>query len=119
LGKILKVGIIPPIKYSERSSNLVLVKKVIERIAFYVDFCEVKWVVMDDFSPLPNIEMILQQVANDALTCFFSHQIKVKEVDKYKTTFITDIGTLNYQSITSGLSYVGTTFKKLVQITLE
>jgi hypothetical protein len=84
----------------------------------------VKRAIMDDFYPLPNIEMILQQFAWSQMMTLLDifpdyNQIKVNEADNYKTTFITDLGTLTYECKPFGLYDVGTTFKKLVQITLE
>jgi hypothetical protein len=67
LGKILKAGIIFPVKYSEWVSNLVPVWKATEHIRFCVDFHTVKRAIMKGYSPLPNIEMILQKVAGSQM----------------------------------------------------
>jgi hypothetical protein len=58
LEKILKAGIIFPVKYFEWVSNLVLVQKATDHIRFCVDFLTVKRDIMKGYSPLPNIEMI-------------------------------------------------------------
>jgi hypothetical protein len=47
------------------------------------------------------------------------NKIKVKGVDKYKTTFINHWGTLNYERIPSVLSDANTTFKIPMQITFD
>jgi hypothetical protein len=60
LEKILKVGIIFPIKYSEWVSNLVLVRKITSQIRLCIDFHALNRVSIKDHFPLPNMEMILQ-----------------------------------------------------------
>jgi len=70
---------------------------------------------MKGYFPLPNIEMILQQVARSQmmplLDAFSSYnQIKVKEADNFKTTFITIWGTLTYERGPSGLFDASTIF---------
>jgi hypothetical protein len=88
---------------------------------FCVDFHTVKWAIMKGFSPLPIIEMILQKVAGSQimtlLNVLFSYnQIEVKAADSYKTTLITDWGTMTYECI---LSDASATFKIPIQITLD
>ena len=68
----------------------------------------IKQAIMKDNFPLPNIEMILQQVVGSQMMSLLDgfsgyNQIKVKGEDKFKTTFITHWGTLNYEHIPSGL----------------
>ena len=53
------------------------------------------------------------------LNVLFSYnQIEVKATNAYKTTFITDWGTMTYERILSGLLDASTTFKRPIQITL-
>jgi hypothetical protein len=66
--------------------------------------------------PPPNMEMILQQVVRSqmrpSLDSFFRYnQIKVKREDAYKTTFITNWGTITYGCMLFGLPDASTTFK--------
>jgi hypothetical protein len=94
LEKLLKARIIFPIKYSEWVSNLVLVRKTTGHILLCVDFRELNRVSIKDHFPLPNMEMILQQVEGSQMMSLLDgfsgyNQIKVKRTDKYKTTFIT------------------------------
>jgi hypothetical protein len=54
------------------------------------------------------------------LDAFFGYnQIKVKGENKFKTTFITYWGILNYECMPSGLSDASTIFKIPMQITLD
>jgi hypothetical protein len=62
LEKLLKNGIIFSVKYSEWVSNLVPVRKATDHIRFCVDFCALNRAIIKDHFPLPNVEMILQQV---------------------------------------------------------
>jgi hypothetical protein len=67
LEKILNTGIIFPVKYFEWVSNLIPVQKTTEHIIFCVDFHAVKQAIMKGYSPLPNTENILQQVAGSQM----------------------------------------------------
>jgi hypothetical protein len=94
LEKNLKVGIIFPVKYSEWVSNLVSIRKTTGRNRLCVDFRALNRASVKDHFPLPNMEMILQQVAGSQMMSlldgFFGYnQIKVKRIDRYKTTFTT------------------------------
>jgi hypothetical protein len=62
LEKLLKVGIIFPVKYLEWVSNLVVVQKKNGQIRLCVDFHALNRASIKDHFPLPNMEMILQQV---------------------------------------------------------
>jgi hypothetical protein len=54
------------------------------------------------------------------LTIFFSYnQIKVKRIDKYKTTFIKRWGTFSYEHMPFGLSNVGATLQRARQIAFD
>jgi hypothetical protein len=97
LEKLLKDGIIFPIKYSEWVSNLVLVQKTIGQIKLCIDFCALNRASVKDHFPLPNMEMILQQVVGPHMMSLLDgfsgyNHIKVKRTDKYKTTFTTRWG---------------------------
>jgi hypothetical protein len=47
------------------------------------------------------------------------NQIKVKGADAYKTTFITNWGTMTYKRMLSGLLDASTAFKRPIQTTLD
>jgi hypothetical protein len=124
LEKLVKVGIIFPVKYSEWVSNLVLVQKTTGQIKLCVYFRALNWTSIKDHFPLPNMEMILQQVAGSQmmslLDSFFGYnQIKVKRVDKYKTTFITRWGTFAYECMPFVLSNASATFQRVMQIAFD
>jgi hypothetical protein len=124
LEKLLKDGIIFPVKYSEWVSNLVPVWKTTSHIILCVDFHALNRANIKYHFPLPNMEMILQQFAGSQMMSllddFFGYnQIKVKRADKYKTTFITRWGTFSYECMPFGLSNVGATFQRAMQIDFD
>ena len=59
LEKLLKAGIIFPIKYSEWVSNFVHIQRTTGQIRLCVDFRALNRVSVKDHFPLPNMEMIL------------------------------------------------------------
>jgi hypothetical protein len=61
--KLLNSHIIFPVKYFEWVSNLVLIRKKTGQISLCVDFRALNRASVNDKFPLPNMEMILQQVA--------------------------------------------------------
>jgi hypothetical protein len=63
LEKLLKDGIIFPVKYSEWASNLVLVLKTTGQIRLCIDFRALNRASIKDHFPLLNMKMIFQQVA--------------------------------------------------------
>jgi hypothetical protein len=63
LETLLKAGIIFPVKYSEWVYNLVPVRKTTCQIRLCVDFRALNRVSINYHFPLPNMEMILHQVA--------------------------------------------------------
>jgi hypothetical protein len=70
------------------------------------------------------MEMILQQVAGSQMMSlldgFFGYnQINVKRIDRYKTTFTTHWGTFYYERMPFGLSNVGKTFQRAMQIAFD
>jgi hypothetical protein len=46
------------------------------------------------------------------------NKIKVKRIDKYKTTFTTHLGTFSYERILFSLSNAGVTFQRSMQFLL-
>jgi hypothetical protein len=70
------------------------------------------------------MEMILQQVAGSQMMSLLNgfsgyNQIKVKRINKYKTTFITRWGTFTYECMPFGLYNAGATFQRAMQIAFD
>jgi hypothetical protein len=120
----LKARIIFLVKYSKCVSSLIPVQKATDHIIFCVDFHALNRAIIKDHFPLPNMEMILQQVVGSQMMPLRDNfpgynKIKVKGENKYKTTFITHWGTFSYERMPSRLSDVSTTFKIPMQITFD
>jgi hypothetical protein len=64
---IINAHIIFPVKYYEWVSNLVPVQKKNGDIRLCVDFCALNRASVKDNFPLPNMELILQQVARSQM----------------------------------------------------
>jgi hypothetical protein len=74
--------------------------------------------------PLPNMELILQQVAGSQMMSLLDgfsgfNQIRVKKIDKYKTNFITHWGTFAYERMPFGLINASVTFQQAMQIAFD
>jgi hypothetical protein len=124
LGKLLKVGIIFLVKYSEWVSNLVAIRKTTDQIRLCIDFHALNRASIKDHFPLPNMEMILQRVAGSQMMSLLDgfsgyNQIKVKMVDKYKTTIITHWGTFAYECMPFGFSNAGSNFQRPMRIVFD
>jgi hypothetical protein len=81
-------------------------------------------VSVKDHFPLPNMKIILQHVARSQMMSllddFFGYnQIKLKRIDRYKTTFTTRWGTFAYEDMHFGLSNEGGTFQRDMQIDFD
>jgi hypothetical protein len=105
-------------------SNLVPVRKNNGDIILCVDFRALNRESVKDNFPLPNMELILQQVAGSQMMSLLDgfsgyNQIRVKREDKYKTTFTTHWGTFAYERIPFGLINAGATFQRAMQIAFD
>jgi hypothetical protein len=103
---------------------LVPVRKTTGQIRLCVDFRALNRSSVKDHFPLPSMEMILQQVAGSQMMFLLDgfsgyNQIKVKRIDGYKTTFTTGWGTFAYERVPFGLSNVGATFQRSMQIDFD
>jgi hypothetical protein len=103
---------------------LVPIQKTTGQIRLCVDFCTLNRAIVKDHFPLPNMEMILQQVAGSQMMSlldgfYLYNKIKVKRIDKYKTTFTTRWGTFSYERMPFGLSNASATFQRAMQIAFD
>jgi len=93
-------------------------------IRLSVYFCALNRASIKDHFPLPNMEIILKQVAGSQMMSLLDdfsgyNQIKVKRIDKYKTTFIIHCGTFSYERMPFGLSNACATFQRDMQIAFD
>jgi hypothetical protein len=97
--KILNAHIIFLDKYLEWISNIVPIRKNNGDIILCVDFCAFNRESVKDNFPLPNMELIMQQVVGYQLILLLDgfsryYQIRVNRVDKYKNYFYYMLGHL-------------------------
>jgi hypothetical protein len=119
--KLINAHIIFSIKYSEWVYNMVHVWKKNGGIYLCVYFHAFNRASIKDNFPLPNMEMILQQVAGSKMMSllddFYGYsQIRFKRTDKYKSNFKTRWGNFVYEQIYFGLTNAGATFQRAMQI---
>jgi hypothetical protein len=101
LENFLRAGIIFSVHH-EWVSNWVPVSKTTDHIRTYINFCTFIQVVMRNPFPPLNMEIILQQDVESQLRSLLDsflvcRKIKEKGVDAYKTTPISDWGTMTYK----------------------
>jgi hypothetical protein len=117
LEKLRKDGIIFPIRHSKWLSNPVIVRKKSGEICLCVDFRDLNKASIKDNYPLPNMEMLLQQVIGSTLMSMLDgflgyNQVLVAEEDRSKTAFITPWETYAYACMPFGLKNAGATFQR-------
>jgi hypothetical protein len=117
LEKLKKVGIIFPIRHSQWISNPIIVSNKNGDIHIFVDFRDLNRASIKDNYPLPNMEMLLQEVTSSTLMSrldgFFGYnQVLVVEEDRLKIYFITPWETYAYVCMPFGMKNVGETFQR-------
>jgi len=117
--KLLEVGFIRPIDYSNWMANIVLVKKPTSEIKVCTNFRDLNKACSKDDFPLPNIDMIIDNLAGYEMLSFMDgflgyNQIKIKENDQYKITFKTPWGNFCYKVMPFGLKNVGATYQRVM-----
>jgi len=113
--KLLEVGFISPINYSEWMANVVLMKKPIGEIRVCKNFRDINKACPKDDFPLPNIDMITDSLVGYEMLSFMDgfsryNQIKIKKSDQHKITFRTPWGNFYYKVMPFGLKNAGATY---------
>lgn len=121
LENLLASRIIFPIKYFEWVENLVSVRKMNGDIRLCIEFCALNKASVKDNFHFPNMELILQPVVGSQMISLLEgfsgyNNIKVKNSDRYKTTFTTRWGTFTYERMPFVLINAGTTFQHAMHI---
>ncbi|KAL2231990.1 UNVERIFIED_CONTAM: Retrovirus-related Pol polyprotein from transposon opus [Sesamum indicum] len=117
--KLLKVGYVSEIQYTNWLSNVVLVPKSSWRWRVCVDFTDLNKACPEDPYPLPRIDMMVDSTAGFKMFSMMDayqgyHQIHMAEEDRDKTSFITDKGIYCYNMMPFGLKNAGATYQRLV-----
>jgi hypothetical protein len=116
--RLLKVGFIREVDYPEWLANVVLVKKSSGKWRMCLDFTNLNRACPKDSFPLPRMDVLIDSTSgHELLSCMdaFSgyNQIHMSELDKEKTSFITDRGLYCY-NMPFGLKNAGATYQRLV-----
>lgn len=124
LSKIIEANIIFPIKNSSCVVNLVPIRKKNGEIRLCVDFRDLNQASFKYHHPLPSMEQILSNISGSERFSFlygFSgyNQVLVKDSDGYKTAFTTKWGTYAYRKMHFGLTNVGATFQKAMDMAFK
>ena len=113
--KLLEPGFIREVYYPDWLANVVMVKKNDGKWRMCVDFMDLNRACPKDNYSLPRIDTLVDSTARHEVLSFvdaFSgyNQIKMKEEDQEKTSFVTNQGFLCYKVTSFGLKNVGATY---------
>ena len=105
--KLLKVGFIYLIFYSQWVSPLVVVPKKNGKWRICVDYRELNKTTLKDYFPLPFIDQVLDALAGKTYFSFLDgfsgyNQIRIALEDQDKTTFTCPWGTYAYKNLPFG-----------------
>ena len=114
--KFLVTDFIKPIQHPWWLSNIVSVKKKNGQIRCCVNFRNLNWVCPKDEFPLPNMDLLVDSAAGNAMFSFMDkfsgyNQIQMAPKDAEKTTFGTPIGNFYYIVMPFGLKNAGATYQ--------
>jgi hypothetical protein len=123
LEKLLGAGIIFSV-HPEWVSNWEPASRTTENIRNCINLQTLRQAIMRNPFPSLSMETVLQQVVESQLRPFLDSlldckKIKVKGADAYKTTLITNWGTMPYQCLLSSLLDTSTTFRRPVHTTFD
>ncbi|CAL2271134.1 unnamed protein product [Prunus armeniaca] len=119
IDKLLAVGFIEEVFYSEWLANVVLVAKQEKgKWRVCVDYTDLNKACPKDNFPLPRIDQLVDFTSSNQLLSFMDaysgyNQILMHEDDKEKTSFIIERGTYCYK-VPFGLKNTGATYQMLV-----
>ena len=116
LYKLLRVGFIYIVQYSEWVSPIVMVPKKNGKIRICQDYRKLNAVTKKDYFPLSFIDSILDVVVRHECCSFLDgflgyNQVKIAKEDQLKTIFTTDWGTYAYTVMPFGLCSAPATFQ--------
>ena len=117
--KLLEAGFIREVYYPNWLANVVMVKKNNGKWRMCVDFTDLNRACPKDSYPLPRIDTLLDSTARHELLSFMDafsgyNQIKMKEEDQEKTSFMTSEGLLCYKVMSFRLKNAGATYQRLM-----
>ena len=121
LARLEIAGFIKEVIHTDWVANPVLVpKKDTTDLWMCIDYSALNKACPKDPFPLPRIDQVIDSTAGSELLCFLDaysgyHQIKMKESDQLKTSFVTPYGTFCYITMPFGLKNAGATYQRTMQ----
>ena len=121
LARLEIAGFIEEVIHTDWVANPVLVpKKDTTDVRMCIDYTALNKACPKDPFALPRIVQVIDSTAGSELLCFLNaysgyHQIKMKESDQIKTSFITPYGTFCYKTMPFGLKNAGATYQRTMQ----
>ena len=117
--KLLEAGFIREVYYPDWLTNVVMVKKNNGKWRMCIDFTDLNRVCLKDSYPLPRIDTLVDSTARHEFLSFMDtfsgyNQIKMKEEDQEKTSFVTNQGLFCYKVMPFGLKNAGATYQRLM-----
>ena len=117
--KLLEAGFIREVYYPDWLANVVMVKKPNGKWRMCVDFTDLNRACSKDSYPLPQIDTLVDSTARHELLSFMDaflgyNQIKMKEEDQEKTSFVTSQRLFFYKVMRFGLKNAGATYQRLM-----
>ncbi|GLU08946.1 hypothetical protein SLE2022_258270 [Rubroshorea leprosula] len=122
--KLLQVGFIRRVNYSQWVSNPVLVKKPNGKWRICIDFTNLNEACPKDSHPLPNVEKLVERATGHERMSFLDasfgyHQVQLWLNDQEKTAFYAEDAIYCYVMMPFGLKNAGATYQKLVQVVFK
>ncbi|GAU20984.1 hypothetical protein TSUD_201330 [Trifolium subterraneum] len=116
---LLEANFIAEAQYTIWLSNVVLVKKSNGKWRMCVDYTDLNRAYPKDAYPLPNIDKLVDNSSGFKLLSFMDaysgyNQIKMAEIDKKKTAFMTETGNYYYNVMPFGLKNAGATYQRMM-----
>ena len=121
LARLELAGFIEEVIHTEWSANPVMVpKKDTTDLRMCFDYTALNKACPKDPFALPRIDQVIDSMTGSELLCFIDaysgyHQIRMKESDKVKTSFITPFGTFFFVMMPFGLKNAGATYQRTMQ----
>ena len=117
--KLLEAGFIREVYYPDWLANVVMVRKNNGKWRMCVDFTDLNRACPKDSYPLPWIDTLVNLTTRHELLSFMDaflgyNQIKMKEEDQEKTSFVTSQGLFCYKVMPFGLKNAGATYQRLM-----
>ena len=117
--KLLEAGFIREVYYPDWLANVVMMRKHSGKWRMCVDFTDLNKACPKDSYPLPRIDTLVDSTARHELLSFMDafsgyNQIKMKEEDQEKTSFVTSQGLFCYKVMPFRLKNAGATYQRLM-----